>query len=234
MSYCVNCGVELDRTAEFCPLCGTAAINPGQPVDTGSPKPFPEEAGEVTLVSKQELALLVTTMLVSVAVCCGVLNVFLRAEQLWSLYVIGAAVMLWIWLVPPLLIRGLHLLIRLATDVGAVLIYVYMISLNTSDGQWFMDIGLPVILWGGALVLLLCLLLKMCRRSILVGTAIVIISGGVFVMGIELLLDRWLVGAWSPSWSLVVLAVCIGLDIPLVVIRQVPSMREEARRRFHM
>lgn len=234
MSYCVNCGVELDRTAEFCPLCGTTVINPNQPVDTDAPKPFPEEAGEVTLVSKQELAILVTTMLVSVAVCCGVLNVFLQTEQLWSLYVIGAAVMLWIWLVPPLLIRKLHLLIRLMTDVGAVLIYVYMISLNTGDGRWFMGIGLPIILWGGALVLLLCLLLKMCRRSILAGMAIVIISGGVFVMGIELLLDRWLAGVWTPSWSLVVLTVCIGLDIPLVVIRRVPSMREEVRRRFHM
>ena len=34
MSYCVHCGVELDATASFCPLCHTRVLDPGQPVDT--------------------------------------------------------------------------------------------------------------------------------------------------------------------------------------------------------
>lgn len=29
MSYCVNCGVELDASASECPLCNTPVINPG-------------------------------------------------------------------------------------------------------------------------------------------------------------------------------------------------------------
>ena len=37
MSYCVNCGVELDKTCSVCPLCNTKVINPNQPVDTVSP-----------------------------------------------------------------------------------------------------------------------------------------------------------------------------------------------------
>lgn len=52
------------------------------------------------------MGLLITAMLASVAVCCGVLNLFLHAGRAWSLYVIGAAAMLWLWLVPPLLARG--------------------------------------------------------------------------------------------------------------------------------
>ena len=28
MSYCVNCGVELDHTLKSCPLCETPVINP--------------------------------------------------------------------------------------------------------------------------------------------------------------------------------------------------------------
>ena len=47
MSYCGNCGVELDPTARACPLCHTPVVNPNQPVDTVSPKPFPPEPGEV-------------------------------------------------------------------------------------------------------------------------------------------------------------------------------------------
>ena len=33
MSYCVNCGVELDPSAGICPLCHTPVVNPGRPVD---------------------------------------------------------------------------------------------------------------------------------------------------------------------------------------------------------
>ena len=67
MSYCVNCGVELDSTASFCPLCRTPVVNPRQPVDTGSSPPFPTERREVPPASKAELAILVSSMLASAA-----------------------------------------------------------------------------------------------------------------------------------------------------------------------
>ena len=100
------------------------------PPDPTSPTPFPAQRGEVAPVAKQELALLITAMLASVAVCCGILNLFLRPDRGWSLYVIGAAAMLWLWLVPPLLARGMHLLLRLLVDVAAVGLYVYLISVD--------------------------------------------------------------------------------------------------------
>ena len=103
MSYCVNCGVELDETASFCPLCHTPVYNPNQPVNEAAPKPFPTERKEVPPSSKLPIAILISTVLASVAVCCGILNLFLKTQHTWSLYVIGAAIMLWIWTVPPLL-----------------------------------------------------------------------------------------------------------------------------------
>ena len=87
-------------------------------------------------VSKRELALLLTAMLASVSVCCGLLNLFLPTDRTWSLYVIGAALMLWLWLVPPLLLRGMPLVLRLAVDAAAVGVYVFLIAvdLNGMDG----------------------------------------------------------------------------------------------------
>ena len=52
MSYCVNCGVELDATAERCPLCHTPVQNPRQPVDHDRPRPFPPERQEVPITAK--------------------------------------------------------------------------------------------------------------------------------------------------------------------------------------
>ena len=57
---------------------------------------------------------------------------------------------------------------------------------------------------------------------------------GFFLFGVELFLDWYLLGTWEPTWSLVVVTICVALIIPLVIVRRVPSLREEVRRRFHM
>lgn len=234
MSYCVNCGVKLDDTASFCPLCHTPVVNPNQSADAAAPKPFPTEPGEVAPVSKWELALLISAMFASVAVCCAILNIFLPAERTWSLYVIGAAVMLWIWFVPPLLLRGMHLCFRLMLDVAAVGIYVFLISIDLDGLAWFMGLALPIILLGGAVMLFLGLMMRDRRRSILTSVTLIIGAVGVFLVGVEFFADHYLMGMWTPGWSLVVLTVCVALVIPLVIVRRVPSLREEVRRRFHM
>lgn len=234
MSYCVNCGVELDKTAQTCPLCHTVVANPNQPVDIFAPKPFPTQRREVPFAVKWELALLLTAMFLSVGVCCGVLNIFLRAERAWSLYVIGAAVMLWIWFVPPLLMRGMHLCLRLVFDVVAVGIYVFLISVDLNGKVWFLHLALPIILLGGAMMLFLGLMLQDGRRSILSSVTLIIGTAGAFMAGVEFFIDRYVLGTWQPGWSIVILAVCVAMVIPLVIVRRVPTLREEARRRFHM
>ncbi|WP_417093320.1 DUF6320 domain-containing protein [Intestinimonas timonensis] len=234
MSYCVNCGVELDPTASACPLCQTPVVNPRQPVDTELPPPFPSRREEVQPVNKLELALLLSAMLGSVAVVCGVLNLFfLHSGRPWSLYVIGAAVMLWIWLVPPLLFRGMPLWVRLGLDACAVGVYVYLISIDLHGIQWYLGLALPIILTGGAIMVALGLILSR-GRSILTSVTLIIGAIGLFVMSIELYVDRWLHQDYLPGWSLVVAAVCVALIIPLVIVRRRPALRDEVRRRFHM
>lgn len=234
MSYCVNCGVELDATASFCPLCHTPVVNPARPVDTASPTPFPTRREEVAEGDRKATALLVSAMLMSVALCCGVLNLFFRAEHIWCLYVIGAAAMLWVWVVPHLLMGRRLLAVQLALDVLAVGLYVFLISVDLDGGRWYWGLALPIILLGGACLLFLGLLLRGGRRSILTSVTLVIGTVGVFLFGVELFIDRFVRGSWQPGWSLIVLMVCVALVIPLIVVRRVPSLREEVRRRFHL
>ena len=59
-------------------------------------------------------------------------------------------------------------------------------------------------------------------------------SAGLLTVGIEFCMDLYFAGRWSPGWSLVVMAACVGLDIPLCIVRWIPSLREEARRRFDL
>ena len=174
-------------------------------------------------------------MLASVAVCCGLLNLVLRSGHIWSLYVIGAAAMLWVWLVPPLLLRTMHLYLRLSADVLAVALYVFLISVDLDGSAWYWHLALPIILLlGGGAAVSGLYDGGPGPRSTLSRITLVIGTTGVFLSGVELLIDRYFLGRWQPGWSLVVLTVCAALVIPLIVVRRVPALREEVRRRFHL
>lgn len=234
MSYCVNCGVELDSTAKFCPLCQTLVCNPNQPVDRNSPTPFPMEREEVPLAPRRAAAVLISVMLGSAGLCCGLLNMVLLASQPWSLYVIGAAAMLWVFVVPPLLWRKLPLTAATLLDGLAIGLYVLLIAWEVDGLDWYLHLALPATVLLAVILLVQGLLFQRRQMSILSTLAVVIAAVAVFVMGLELLGDLYFHGAWGPSWSLVVLIVAVGLEIPLMVVRRVPGLRREARRRFHM
>ena len=103
------------------------------------------------------------------------------------------------------------------------------------DGwHWYLHLALPILLLLGAVFLFWGITMGPGKRSTLSSMALVISSIGVFALGVELFIDRFLHGRWTPSWSLVLLAVCLVLVIPLVVVRRIPALREEARRRFHL
>ena len=122
--------------------------------------------------------------------------------------------------------------LRLGLDACAVGVYVYLISIDLHGLEWYLGLALPIILTGGAVVVALGFLLR--GRSILSSLILIIGGVGIFIMSIELYVDRWLTGRWQPGWSLVVAAVCLSMMIPLIVVRWRPALRDEVRRRFHM
>lgn len=234
MSYCVNCGVELDPAARECPLCRTPVLNPSCPVDADAPSFFPTRREEVAPVSRREAALLLTAMLLSVAICCGLLNLVFYSDVWWSFFIGGAMAMLWVWFVPPLLSRKLFIWVRLTLDVLAVGVYILLIAIALDGMDWFVGLALPIVAAGVLVIPVLYWIIRTRRCSLLVSAVLVLLALGLFAVLTEFLCDRYLKGVWLPGWSMVVLASCVGLSIPLIIVRRVPSLREEARRRFHM
>ncbi|WP_455582531.1 DUF6320 domain-containing protein [Dysosmobacter sp.] len=230
MSYCVNCGVELNPGAQVCPLCHTPAWHP----ESTAPSYFPTKPPVITPVSKRALALIVSCMLLSVGISCGLVNLILPTERPWSLYVIGAVVMLWIWLVLPMLLRWMPAFLRLTLDVAAIGIYVYLISIDLNGQRWFRGLALPLLGAACAVVFLLSFLLRGNRRSRLSAISLSIGAIGLMALGTEFFTDRYLHGSWQPGWSLATVVICAALIVPLRVIRHVPSLRNEVRRRFSL
>ena len=234
MSYCVNCGVELNPGARECPLCRTPVVNPSCPVDAAEPGFFPVRREEVAPVSRREAALLLSAMLLSVAICCGLLNLVFYSDIWWSFFIDGAMAMLWVWFVPPLLVQRMFIWVRLTLDVLAVGAYICLIAIALDGMGWFLGLALPIIAAAVLVIPLLYWIIRTRRCSLLVSAVLVLMAIGLLAVLTEFICDRYLSGGWLPGWSMVVLASCVGLSVPLIIVRRVPSLREEARRKFHM
>jgi hypothetical protein len=231
MPYCVNCGVELSDHADVCPLCQTPVWHP-----TGAPTGeswFPTRPPEVASVSRKGAALLITTILGSIALSCALLNVLMSTRFLWSPFVTGACMMLWVWFALPLLVKKMPAFLRLTLDIAAVCGYVWIASLRMKNRAWFPKLALPIFIAACIIVFVLLFSLRESRHSILTSTTLAVGSLGLFLLIVEYFCDRYFIGFWSPGWSLITGAVCLSIIIPLCVIRHVPFLREEIRRRFY-
>ena len=125
MSYCVNCGVELDGSLKKCPLCNTPVINPCELQKlTEQNAPYPKEKGQVDVVKRKDLAILTTVVLSATALCCLLLNIFVFSGSPWSLFIIGACLILFVLIFPLVIYTKLPVYLSLAFDVAAIGFYL--------------------------------------------------------------------------------------------------------------
>ena len=141
MSYCVNCGVELEASLKACPLCHTPVINPkqiGQPVP---PSPYPVNKGQVEVVKRKDLGILLSVVLIATSGTCLLLNLLAFNNSLWSLLVIGICICLFVFTFPAVYYSKTPVYISLLADGVAVAVYLYMIGFLTPshchDGDFY-------------------------------------------------------------------------------------------------
>lgn len=234
MSYCVNCGVELDKTLSTCPLCNTPIINPKESVDLNSPTSYPKTKGIVDPVKRSDTAILLSVILIATAVASGILNLFVFQTGLWSLYIIGACILLWIFFIPVLLYSKLSIYLTILFDGIAIALYCGIVYYQFPINQWFLYLALPIIVVITFLIIIFTLVIRFFKTSIL-STAILIISEiAVLTVSIELLIKNFLNVNLHITWSAVVLTTCVVIDIMLITILKRKNLRDEVRRRMHI
>lgn len=233
MSYCVNCGVELDTTTNACPLCNTPVFNPARLPDTKAIPPFPKEKGQVESVKRKDLAILTTMVLLSTAVTCGLLNIFVFEGAPWSVLVIGVCLILWVLLFPFMIYTRLPVYVSLLCDGATVTLYLYLITYMTKTNEWFYGLALPIVLFLTVVAELFTLCIRKLPITFLTTALYIFITLGIICGGLEILIDRYLRQAIRLSWSAVVLTVCAILIAMLVTLLSRARLRNAVRRRLH-
>lgn len=233
MSYCVNCGVELDATRASCPLCNTVVINPNQPVDRTAPTPYPTEPGKSEKVDSKELTSLLTIVFATVSIVCGLLNWLVFTRTYWSYYIIGLLIMAWIFLIPVFFRDKISPFVCLALDGIAMALYIGMVSLLHPGQGWYMEIALPIIFISTALIEVFYLLNIRLKTSAIVKMMVIVGIIAVITVAVQMLIGFHFSRMINLTWSAVVLACCVSVEVILFALTLHKGARNELRKRMH-
>ena len=234
MSYCVNCGVELDATAKECVLCNTPVYNPKEIGKlTDAKTPFPKEKGQVEAVKRKDLGILFSVMMLAIALACGIVNAFMFKGSLWSLAVIGVCGMIWVMLIPALIYVRQPVYLSILWDGMAVAVYLYMLTFLTAGDKWFLGLALPIVALVTVIAEVFVLCVKKLPKSFLTEMLYTLSAIALLCLGLEILIDLYLSDAVSLFWSAVVVTVCVVLDIMVITMLSLRRLRNAVRRRLH-
>lgn len=235
MSYCVNCGVELQADAEKCPLCNTVVINPNELKRAEDVQaPFPSERGQVETVKRKDIGILLTAVLAATGAICGALNALSFRGSLWSLAVGGVCVVLWVILIPVVIFKRQPVYVSLLLDGVAVAAYLYMLTYLVGSSGWYFGLGLPITVLVTVIAELFTVCVKKLPYAFLVGCLESVTAVGLLCMGIEIMIDRYLGNDILLSWSAVVLTVCGILDIAFITMLSRSRLRHALYKRLHL
>lgn len=233
MSYCVNCGVELDDSLKVCPLCNTPVYNPNQTATPKTNSPFPEMHGQVEEVKRKDWAVLLTAVLIAISVTCGLLNLWAFNESAWSMLVIGICMVVWVASIPFVICTKINPYTALLFDGLSVILYLYMITFMTGSKDWYFGLALPIAVLVTVLLETFYFFRKKCPRSILVTILLFIVHVALLCVGIEVLIRRYLGKPFRLTWSAIVLTVCAIMIIMFATLLSRKRLRNAVRRRLH-
>ena len=233
MSYCVNCGVELEASLQQCPLCHTPVINPRELNKETPASPYPTDMGQVEVVKRKDLGILISVVLSATGITCLLLNLLVFNGSLWSLLVIGSCLCLFVFSFPAIFYSKTPIYLSLLADGVSVAVYLYLITFLTDSDRWFWQVGFPIVALLTLAAEIFPLLSSFIHLTMLSSALCIFLEIPAFCVTLELLIRRILERPYRITWSAVVLTVCLIIDIALVTILAKKRLRNEVRRRLH-
>ena len=232
MSYCVNCGVELDKNLKACPLCQTIVINPNERIVREN-ESFPKHKGEVERAKRRDVGVLITIFLLATALTCGLLNLLVFDTVAWSPTVMGVCGFIWATLFPLMFYDQLPVYIYILFDGFMAGVSILTINIMTVSDAWAWELGIPIVALVTVVSELLAFAIKVLPRSFLTIMLYIFTAIATFCIGLELEIDHFLGNRMYPSWSAVVATVFVIFNAVIITLLCSKRLRAEVRRRLH-
>ncbi|MBQ2903633.1 MAG: hypothetical protein IJE48_04475 [Clostridia bacterium] len=231
MSYCVNCGVELEKGCPSCPLCDTPVINPREK-SAGEKPVYPENLIIPKSLSKKYWVFILSLVILIPNLVLIILNAILFESGVVK-YIVGGFIVAWIWFLFPLLWKKPLPVILLAIDAIALLTYLDMFKIYGDDNGWFSAVAMPVVIALWAICNLFIFWLKKRRNKSLIAIAVL---GAITVMTvvIEVCMSMYYLGRLEIVVSFVTAACSASLMIFFAFLYKSKRLKAWAKRKFFM
>ena len=234
MSYCINCGVELDRTQRACPLCDTAVFHPNCPVDTESPTPYPQAISLPKSSRRKYLAFVMTGVLMITAIVCLTINFMTAESGPWSLFVLFPCVLFWLLFILPLVLRRSSPYLYILVDAIAISLYIYSYTVILNSKGWFMEIVLPFLGMVTFLSIVLTVWLRKSRREWPDICIFVTVSAALANLLVDFLVHLAVYGVLGAGFSIVSVTCCAALVVFFSFISRNRRFRAWLTRKTHV
>lgn len=232
MSYCVQCGVQLAKNLDRCPLCKTQVINPNQAAadenDNEHPDRVEKAIARIDRGYARQLSIISTLIPMLIVLLLDILD----GGSAWSPYVLGALAMAWCFLAVPLLFRVKRPYLYVVLDVLALCGYLALIAAMSNDFSWYLSIVLPLLVLIGIVTLLLLLIIRRIEMLKLFRASLVLLVLACFVIGLEVIIDLSLDGKVAPGWSIYTSTPLLVIALMAFGLQHNKALKEEIRKRL--
>jgi len=202
MTFCINCGVELDDGLKICPLCGMDPENKGEQEQIPGSIP-----SDIILLRRKENRRYIWELSGIIAfsgiVVCTILDLLTGKGLNWSLFSDVSITAVWVSL--TIYLFSFKKPIRLAIlQLFAILTALYFIDLIATGREWFFPVGLPLTTAGFIAAVTLIFLYGEVQLKGLNILASALIALSAFCIVAELIFDKYRNDFVDLQWSIIV------------------------------
>ena len=231
MSYCVHCGVQLAASEKDCPLCGTVVQDPFCAWQKPEEMPYPEtvEVKNTRIDRRYARQLMAMAMLVPVVIVMLIDLVDGRGFG-WSLLVSGTLVLIYCWIVVPILFKFSRPYAYILIDILSLSAYLLLVALITGGLAWYLGLVLPMLIWLSLVVMAAVLAVRRLEMVPLYRAALVTALAGVFLLGMEILINLHAGIGFRLNWSFFP-AIPLGvIALMLAMLERNKPLKEEIKK----
>lgn len=233
MSYCVNCGVELEEAAKKCPLCNTPVINPNIKINEEVAASYSDKIAEIPESMKKRFTAFIITMVMLIPnIVCFLVNIIFRYDYTWVWLLNATSVLIWAFIVLPLMWNKKAGIVHVLIDAAVAMGYAYVIYYIEKGSGWFLECAVPIII---VLAALFGFFIEWVKRikphwtyvCIALFTEIILAS-----VPIEITIVHYIKGTYMPTVSLIISASCVAIIAFFIAVASNKKLKAWLDRKF--
>lgn len=230
MSYCVNCGVELEKACKACPLCDTPVINPREKTEPSEKPAYPDMLLVPKSTNRLYLAFVLSLIILIPTIVSTMINAVFFDNPVIK-FVVGGAALAWVWFLLPLMWKKPIPAAVVTIDVVSLLLYFQLFKISGLDTGWVDSFVVPVVLALWIIINVFLLWVKKKRSKSAVAVAVL---AGINVMTFicEIRASAFFLGKLQFIVSFVMTACCISLMVFFVVLDKSKRLKMWLHKKF--